>query len=278
MVLFFSSPADLVFSLDSCTTCAQRGQPCYLKPQFAVCQFCKAHKTKCSKAPGRLLTHPRVVIRPLMDVYVLSEHEMETETDISEPSSKIVWMSEWAAGVAQAIQDHANAMREVSRQYPGQGKSAAQATVMAAVIKMGSDLRDFKEWVKALEGGEDDEEDKEDLKGKKRVTGENKLEDMRERHCKRKRVEDKVLAAEEDELTAVEPLVRQPSAGLEEPSEEIGEPSGSKLKKTKWCVVESLGEEESKKEEESEKSEAGDYKVKERGGREKLGTAESSDD
>ena len=36
---------------------------------------------------------------------------METETDISEPSSKIIWMSEWAMGVAQVIQDHAGAVR-----------------------------------------------------------------------------------------------------------------------------------------------------------------------
>ena len=54
-----------------------------------------------------------------------SEHEMEMETDISEPSSKIIRMSEWAVGVVQAIQDHTDAMWEVSRQNAEQGKSAA---------------------------------------------------------------------------------------------------------------------------------------------------------
>ena len=81
--------------------------------------------------------------------------------------------------MAQAIQDHADAMREVSWQNAEQGKSPARATVMAAVIKMGSSVGDFKEWVKALEGGEEQEEEEEDPKGKKRAPGENQLEDIR---------------------------------------------------------------------------------------------------
>ena len=73
---------------------------------------------------------------------MLLEHEMETEMDISKLSSKIVRVSEWVAGVAQAIQDHADAMWEVSQQSAEQGKSVARATVMAAVIKMGGSIGD----------------------------------------------------------------------------------------------------------------------------------------
>ena len=97
-------------------------------------------------------------------------------------------MSEWAAGVAQAIQDHADALREESRQHAEQARLVAQATVMAAIIQMGGSVVDFWEWVKALEGGEEDEEEEEeeeegeenpgDLKGKRRASGENPLEDM----------------------------------------------------------------------------------------------------
>ena len=167
-----------------------------------------------------------------------------------------------------------------------QGKSAARATVMAAVIKMGSSVGDFKEWVKALEGGEDDEEEEEDPKGKKRATGENELEDIQDRHRKKQRVKGKELVEVEPEV--VEPSVSlqgpsveigEPSVEIGEPSVEIGEPSGSKpKKKSVRLVVEDLGGEDSEKEQESEESEAGDYKVKERGDREKSGTAKSSDD
>ena len=202
---------------------------------------------------------------------------METETDISEPSSKIVWMSEWATGVVQAIQDHTDAMREVSQQSAEQGKSAARATVMAAVIKMGGSVGDFKEWVKALEGREDDEEEEEeegeeDPKGKKRATGENELEDMRDQHRKKQQVKGK-------EPAEAEPEEVEPSVSLRGLSVEIGEPSGSKPKKKSAClVVEDSGGEDSEKEQESEESETGDYKVKERGDREKSGTEKSSDD
>ena len=144
---------------------------------------------------------------------------METEMDISKPSSKIVQMSEWATGVAQAIQDHADAMREVSRQNAEQGKSAARATVMAAVIKMGSSVSDFEKWMKALEGKDEDEEEEEDEeaadpKGKKRAMGENELEDSRIRHHKKQRVTGK-------EPVEVEPEVVEASVSLQEPSVEI---------------------------------------------------------
>ena len=189
---------------------------------------------------------------------MLSEHEMETETDISEPSSKIVWMSKWAPGVVQVIQDHTDAMREVSRQSAEQGKSAARATVMAAVIKMGGSVSDFKEWVRALEGGEDGEEEEEDPKGKKRATGENELEDIQDRHCKKQRVKGK-------EPVEVELEVVEASVSLRGPSVEIGEPSGSKpKKKSARLVVEDSGGEDSEKEQKSEESKVGDYKVKER--------------
>ena len=195
---------------------------------------------------------------------------METETDISDPSSKMVWMSEWAVGVAQAIQDHANAMREVSRQNAEQGKSAAQAMVMAAVIKTGGSISKFKRWMKELEGEEEEEEEEEDEvavdpKGKKRAMGENELEDIRAEHHKRQRVQGK------------EPEVAEPSVSLREPSVEIGELSGSKLKKLNISrpVVESSDEES---EQESEESEAGDYKVKKGEDKEKSGTEKSSDD
>ena len=230
---------------------------------------------KCSKALGCPPALPRVVARPPTDAYVPSEHEMETETDISEPSSKIVRVSEWVAGVAQAIQDHADAMREVSRQRAEQGKSAARATVMAAVIKMGGSVGDYREWVKVLEGGEDDEEEEEDPKGKKRMTGENELEDLRIRHHKKQRVTEREPV--EAEPVEVEPEVVAASGSLQEPSVEIGEPSGSKPKKNvSRPVVESSEEEDS--EQESEESEAGDYKVKEREDKEKSGTEKSSDD
>ena len=234
---------------------------------------------KCSKAPGQaplLIVHRTPAALPT-DLYVLPEESLETETDISEPSSKILRVSEWAAGVAQAIQDHANAMREVSRQRAEQGKSAARATVMAAVIKMGGSVGDFKKWVKVLEGGgeddeEEEEEEEEDPKGKKRATGENELEDIWARHHKRQQVQGK--EPEVVELEVVEPLV-----SLRGPSVEIGEPSGSKpKKKSARLVVEDSGGEDSEKEQESEESEAGDYKVKEKGDREKSGTEKSSDD
>ena len=62
-------------------------------------------------------------------------------------------------------------------------------------------------------------------------------------------------------------------------SEDLGEPLGSKPKKKNASrpVVKSSGE-ESGKEQKSEESEAGDYKVKEKGDREKSGTAKSSND
>ena len=149
-------------------------------------------------------------------------------------------MSEWAAGVTQAIQDHADALREESRQRAEQARSAAQATIMAAVIQMGGSVVDFWEWVKALEGGEEDEEEEEegeenpeDPKGKRRASGENPLEDMRMEHRKRRRVED-----------------REPSVDLDAPTEHLDEPSGSKPKKKKKNfsrpVVESSGEESGK--------------------------------
>ena len=53
---------------------------------------------------------------------------------------------------------------------------------------------------------------------------------------------------------------------------------GSKPKKKSAClVVEDLGAEGSEKEQELEESEVGDYKVNDRGDREKSGTAKSSD-
>ena len=123
--------------------------------------------------------------------------------------------------------------------------------------------------MKALEGGDDDdeEEEEEDLKGKKRATRENELEDIRAQHHKRQRVQGK------------EPEVAEPSVSLWEPSVEIGELSGSKPKKTNISrpVVESL-DEESEKEQESEESKVGDYRVKEKGEKEKSGTEKSSDD
>ena len=127
-------------------------------------QFGKSCKTKCLKTPSLaplLIIHctPAAL---LTDLYVLPEGELEMETDILEPSSKIVRMSEWAMGVTQAIQDHADALWEVSRQTAEQEKSAAQATIMAAVIKMGSSVSDFKKWVKALEGGEEDDDEEEE--------------------------------------------------------------------------------------------------------------------
>ena len=166
----------LIVIIEPCTTCAQRGRDCYLNAKYAACQFCKSRKTKCSKAPGRapLLIVHRTPAAPPMDLYVPPEESLETETDISEPSSKILRVSEWAAGVAQAIQDHADALREGSRQRAEQARSAARATVMAAVIQMGSSVVDFREWMKALEGDEEDEEEKRKRKrtrGIQRVRG-----------------------------------------------------------------------------------------------------------
>ena len=148
---------------------------------------------------------------------------------------------------------------------------------MAAVIKMGSSVGDFKKWVKVLEGGEEGEEEEEDEeavdpKGKKRATGENELKDIWSRHHKKQRVKGK-------EPVEVEPEVVEASVSLQGPLVEIGEPSGSKLKKKLVrLVVEDSGGEDSEKEQRSEESEAGDYKVKERGDREKSGTEKSSDD
>ena len=167
-------------------TCAQQGQDCYLNTKYAACQFCKSRKTKCLKTPSHapLLIVHRTPTTPPTDLYVPPEGELEMETNILEPSSKIVRMSEWAMGVAQAIQDHTDALQEVSRQSAEQGKSVAWAMVMAAIIKMGGSISDFKKWAKALEGGEEDdnkeeeEEEDKDLKGKKRATRENQLEDI----------------------------------------------------------------------------------------------------
>ena len=95
-------------------------------------------------SPPHCPSHPAA---PPTDLYVPPEESLETETDISEPSSKILRVSEWAAGVAQAIQDHADALREGSWQRAEQARSAARATVMAAVIQMGGSVVDFREWV-----------------------------------------------------------------------------------------------------------------------------------
>ena len=77
----------------------------------------------------------------------------------------------------------------------------------------------------------------------------------------------------------MEPEMVAPLVSLRGLSEEIGEPLGSKLKKKLVrLVVEDSGGEGSEKEQEWEESEVGDYKVKERGDREKSGTAKSSDD
>ena len=207
-----------------------------------------------------------------------------------EPSSKILRVSKWAAGVAQAIQDHANTLREESQQRAEQARSAARVTVMLAVIQMGGSVVDFWEWVKALEGGEEDEEEEEegeenpeDPKGKRRAPGENPLEDMQMEHHKGRRVEDREPKMGEPSGPVWEPLV-----DLDAPTEHLDEPLGSKPKKKKKKkisrpVVESSGEEsgkdhESGKEQESEESEAGDYKVKEKGEKEKSGTEKSSDD
>ena len=40
------------------------------------------------------------------------------------------------------------------------------------------------EGAKDIAGEEEDEEDEDDLKGKRRASGENPLEDMRVKHCK----------------------------------------------------------------------------------------------
>ena len=175
----------------------QRGRDCYLNAKYAVCQFCKSCKTKCSKTPGLaplLIVHRNPAALPT-DLYVPPDESLETETDISEPSSKILRVLEWAAGVTQAIQDHADALWEESRQHAEQARSAAWVTVMAAVIRMGGSVVDFWEWVKALEGGEEDKEEEEegeenleDLKGKRRASGENPLEDMQSEHRKQRRV------------------------------------------------------------------------------------------
>ena len=152
---------------------------------------------------------------------------------------------------------------------------------MAAVIQMGGSIVDFREWVKALEGGEEDKEEEEegeenleDPKGKRRASGENPLEDMWSEHRKRRWVEDR-----EPETGEPSSLVREPLVDLGSPMEHLGEPSGSKPKKKKKnvsrLVVESSGE-ESGKEQELEESEPGDYKVMGTGDKEKLGTAQSS--
>ena len=145
---------------------------------------------------------------------------------------------------------------------------------------MGSCVVDFWEWVKALEGGEEDkeeeeegEENPEDPKGKRRASGENPLEDMRSEHRKRRRVEDR-----EPEMEEPSGLVREPSVDLGELTEHLGEPSGSKSKQKKKRPVVESSDEESGKEQESEESEAGDYKVEEKGEREKSGTEKSSND
>ena len=228
------------------------------------------------KAPGRapLLIVHRTPTAPPTDLYVPPEESLETETDIWEPSLKILRVSEWAAGVAQAIQDHADALREESQQRAEQARLAARATVMAAVIQMGGSVVDFREWVKALEGDEEEEgeENSGDPKGKRRASGENPLEDMRIEHRKRRRVEDREPEVDEPSVPVCEP-----SVNLGEPTEHLGKPSGSKLKLKKRPVVES-SDEESGKEQESEESEAGDYKVEEKGKKEKSGTEKSSDD
>ena len=62
--------------------------------------------------------------------------------------------------------------------------------------------------------------------------------------------------------------------------EHLDKPLGSKPKKKKnisRLVVESSGE-ELEKEQESEESKVGDYRVKEKGEKEKSGTEKSSDD
>ena len=80
-------------------------------------------------------------------------------------------------------------------------------------------------------------------------------------------------------MTGKEPVeVVAASVSLQEPSVEIGEPSGSKPKNKNVSrpVVESSEEEDS--EQESEESEAGDYKVKKGEDKEKSGTEKSSND
>ena len=176
------------FYLSNCLLCRPLHNMCAAGPhllperQIHSMSVLQVPQNEVLKAPGRapLLIVHRTPAAPLMDLYVLPEESLKTETDISEPSSKILRVSEWAAGVAQAIQDHADILQEVSRQRAEEAKSAARATVMAAVIQMGGSVVDFREWVRALEGGEEDgeeegegEESPEDPKGKRRALGEN---------------------------------------------------------------------------------------------------------